>query len=104
MIGVLKNFTNFTGKHLYQSLFFNKVAGQRSATLLKKKLWHKCFPVTFVKFLRAPFLQNTSGRLFLKVNLEGGRACNLQKQLLGDMFFKIGVIKNFAIFIGKHLR
>ena len=25
--GVLKNFTKFTGKHLYQSLFFNKVAG-----------------------------------------------------------------------------
>ena len=26
--GVLKNFTKFTGKHLRQSLFFNKVAGQ----------------------------------------------------------------------------
>ena len=25
--GVLKNFLNFTGKHLRQSLFFNKVAG-----------------------------------------------------------------------------
>ena len=25
--GVLKNFTKFTGKHLCQSLFFNKVAG-----------------------------------------------------------------------------
>ena len=24
---VLKNFPKFTGKHLYQSLFFNKVAG-----------------------------------------------------------------------------
>ena len=36
---VLRNFTKFTGKHLYQSLFFN-----RPATLLKKKLWHRCFP------------------------------------------------------------
>ena len=27
--GVLRNFTKFTGKHLYQSLFFNKVAGLR---------------------------------------------------------------------------
>ena len=26
---VLKNFTKFTGKHLCQSLFFNKVAGLR---------------------------------------------------------------------------
>ena len=30
---VLKNFTKFTGKHLCQSLFFNKVAGLRPATL-----------------------------------------------------------------------
>ena len=26
-----------------------------SATLLKKRLWHRCFPVNFVKFLRTPF-------------------------------------------------
>ena len=39
----------------------------RPATLLKKRLWHKCFPVDFVKFLRIPFLQNTSGRLRLSV-------------------------------------
>ena len=32
--GVLKNFTKFRGKHL----------------------WHRCFPVNFVKFLRTPFL------------------------------------------------
>ena len=34
-------------------------------TLLRKRLWHRYFPVNFVKFLRAPFLQNTSGRLLL---------------------------------------
>ena len=34
--GVLRNFAKFTGKHLCQSLFFNKVAGLRPATLLKK--------------------------------------------------------------------
>ena len=28
-IGVPKNFSNFTGKQLYQSLFFNKVAPKR---------------------------------------------------------------------------
>ena len=32
-----------------------------------KRLWHRCFPVNFVKFVRTPFLQNTSGRLLLKV-------------------------------------
>ena len=46
------------------SLFFNKVAGLWPATLIKKRLWHRCFPVNFAKFLRTP-LQNTSGRLLL---------------------------------------
>ena len=35
---ILKNFAKFTGKHLCQSVFFNKAAGLRSATLLKKRL------------------------------------------------------------------
>ena len=35
--GVLRNFSKFTGKHLCQSLFFNKGAGW-PATLLKKRL------------------------------------------------------------------
>ena len=39
------------GKCLCQSLFFNKVAGFRFATLLKKSLCHMCFPVNVVKFL-----------------------------------------------------
>ena len=40
----------------------------RPATLLKKRLWHRCFPVNFAKFLRIPFLQNTSGGCFLNEN------------------------------------
>ena len=52
----IRNLTKFTGKDLCQSLFFNKVAGLRPATLLKKRLWYRCFPVNFVKFLRTPFL------------------------------------------------
>ena len=35
---VLRNFAKFTGKPLCQSLIFNKVAGVRPATLLKKRL------------------------------------------------------------------
>ena len=48
----LRNFAKFTGKHLCHSLFFNKVAGLTPATLLKKRLWLRCFPVNFAKFLR----------------------------------------------------
>ena len=53
--GVLRNFVKFTGKHLCQSLFFNKVAGLRPAALLKKRLWHRYFLVNSEKFLRTSF-------------------------------------------------
>ena len=52
---VLRNFAKFTGKHLYQRLFFNKVAGLGPTTLLQKSLWDRCFPVNFAKFLRTLF-------------------------------------------------
>ena len=35
--GVLRNFRNFTGKHLHQSLFFNKVIGLMQACNFIKK-------------------------------------------------------------------
>ena len=41
---VLRNFTNFVGKH-------------------------RCFPMNFTKFLRKRFLQNTAGRLLLETIL-----------------------------------
>ena len=44
--GVLGDLAKLTGKHLSQSLFFNKVTDLR----------HLCFPVSFAKFLRTPFL------------------------------------------------
>ena len=54
--GGLRNFSKFTGKHLCQSFFFDKVANLSPATLLKKGLWHRCFLVRFEKFLRTTFL------------------------------------------------
>ena len=41
--------------HVSESLF-NKVTALRPATLLKKWLQHRCFPVNFATFLRTPFL------------------------------------------------
>ena len=49
--GVLTKFANSTWKHLCQSLFFNKVAALRPATLLKDRFSHRCFPVDFSKYL-----------------------------------------------------
>ena len=51
----LRNFSKFIGKRLSQSLLLNKVARLRSATLFKKRLWNRCFPVNFAKSLRTPF-------------------------------------------------
>ena len=59
--GVLEDLAKFTGKHLCQSLFFNKVSVLRPAGVF----FYRCFPVNFVKFLRTPFSQNTFGRLLL---------------------------------------
>ena len=73
---VPKNFAKFTGKHLCRSLcfnikvaglvlesLFNKIAGlkakkrlqHQACNLLKKRLWHRCFPVNFAKFLGVLF-------------------------------------------------
>ena len=53
--GVLKSFAKFTGKYLCQSLFFNNVAGLTPATLFKKRLWHRCFPVNFCEICKNTF-------------------------------------------------
>ena len=65
--GVLRNFSKFTGKHLRQILSFNKVAGLlfnkvvglRPATLLKNRLWHRCFPVNFCEISKNTFCYRT---------------------------------------------
>ena len=63
-VDVFKKFAKFAGKHLSQSLSINKVAGLRSATLWKKRLQRRCFPVNFAKVLRTPFLQNIPNDCF----------------------------------------
>ena len=64
--GVLKNFTEFTGKHLRCSLFFNKVAGLRPENLLKKRNEHKRIPENFVKLLRTFFYGTLPWLLLMK--------------------------------------
>ena len=39
---------------MLEYLFLIKFANSRTATLLKKIHWHRCFPMAFVKFLRTP--------------------------------------------------
>ena len=65
--GVLKNSANFTGKHLCWSLFSIKLQAWIPATLLKKRLQHRCFPVKVAKFLRIPILKNICERLLVNI-------------------------------------
>ena len=51
--GVLRNFENFTGKNLCQSLFFNKVAGLRPAS--KKETLAQVFSCEFCKISKNTF-------------------------------------------------
>ena len=53
--GVLKRFAKSTGKHLCQSLFFNKVAGLRPSTLLKKEALAQVFSCEFCKIFKNTF-------------------------------------------------
>ena len=57
--GGLRSFAKLTGKHLYL----------RTATLLKKRLWHRRFPVKFAVFLRIPFFKEHLWWLLLTVSL-----------------------------------
>ena len=43
-----------------------RVSGLRSVTLLKQRLWHRCFPMYFAKFLRAPSFTEHFRWLLLK--------------------------------------
>ena len=49
-------------------VFFNKSAGLRPAVLLKKRLWHRCFPVNFAKLPKILFLKEHLRWLLLKGN------------------------------------
>ena len=62
-IGVLKNFSALTGKHLCQSLFFNK----KTCNFIKKRLRHRCFPVKLAKFSWTSILKKICEWLLLNI-------------------------------------
>ena len=70
----------FTGKHLCQSLFFNKVQDHQTCNSIKNRLQHRCFPMNIAKFSRTAFFIEHLRWLFLQV------------------LYKKAVPKNFANF------
>ena len=77
---------NFIGKHIQGSRFFDKVSRLQA----KERLLYRCFPVSFTKYFRTLFLQNTSGWLLLLNTL----FCSLRRPQPQKMFPSTLVILN----------
>ena len=108
--GVLENITKLAGKHFWQSLFFNKVAGLRPATLLKKRLWHRSFPVNLVKFLRTPIehlwwlLLDCFFEKVSHVKQLNSLTFNMEMLLTTRFFYKKNLYQKMSLKIPKTLR
>ena len=63
----MRNFPEFTIKHLRHNLFFDKLKLCRCAASLKSSLYSRCFLVKFAKFVGIHFLQSGTRRLLLIV-------------------------------------
>ena len=73
---------------------FNEFAGLQPAAILRKRPRSRCFPVNFVWFLRTSFLQNSSGRLLLTLEVH-----KVDKNIFKDFNRYIKVILIEAIFV-----
>ena len=58
--GVLRYFAKFTGKHLCESFFFNKVAGLRPAKFIEKEILAQVFSCKFCEISKNTFFHRTS--------------------------------------------
>ena len=83
--GILKKFVKSIGEHLCL----------RSATLLKKRLWHRCFPVNFAKFLR----KQTTTTLNGKLNFSGVILESLKLIVISKLNEKLHVVTNKKLFL-----
>ena len=81
--GALKIFAKFTGKHLCQNHFFNKVPGLRPATLLKKRL---------------PFFIEHLWWLLLKEAFK----VSSKSSLLRENFFYLNELQNYICHENRH--
>ena len=55
--GVLGNFAKFAGKHLCQSFLFNKIAGLKFATSVKKEALAQVFSCEFYEIFKNTFFK-----------------------------------------------
>ena len=65
---VLKNIGSLGSSKLQKQSFVKK-RSQKFRTIHRKTLWHRCFPVSFAKILRTPFIIEHLWWLLLKLRL-----------------------------------
>ena len=94
--GVLKKIHKIHQKTPVLESLFNRVLGLRPATLSKKRLQHRCSHVNFVKFLRAPFLQNTFV-ICLTVSFHKEVLCICSNLLLLEKWTKLTILLSFHL-------
>ena len=88
---VLRNFSKLTEKHLRQFFFLKK----RVFCIKKETLApYKCFPVNFMKFVGALFLQNISGRLLLSILTNSPRGS--RGLLFSQIPHRFGIVMEFS--------
>ena len=124
--GILKNFANFTGKHLCWSFFFNKVAGIEYCEISRSLFWRTsangCFyiktnhttyrhpPNTNDIFSMLAAFRNQKTwiiHITISVYFRLNSICHVINQKFRssrpEVFCEKYVLHNFTIFIGKHL-
>ena len=82
----------------------------RPATLLIKRLWHRCFPVNFAKFLRIPFFTEHLWWLLLQwksfsVWSSYGKMQKMYFRCTGKLLLVYFILEKFntLIFVVKHI-
>ena len=60
---IIKHFVIFTGKYLCRGLFFDKVAGHGTCSIIKEILQHRYFLVNSRKFIKRPISMNICKQL-----------------------------------------
>ena len=109
--GILRNFAKLTGKHLCQSLFFNKVAGLNlfyrtpldDCLLFRKDTLAWVFSVNFAKFLGTPFLTEHLWWLdTLRIQWRSGKIMNNTGSLTFSCY-QIGHLEIVSLLTG-HLK
>ena len=65
--------------------FLIKLRASGTGTGVSKRLWHRCFPVNFVKFLRTPFFTEHLRWLLLTNFVEKISFVSIKNQWIGNL-------------------